>query len=120
VGELTAWQVLTGLGALLGIGAFTAAYFAGLLNALLPSPARLGGLMRQRDLPMPAGERFVVLVADLQGDDAEKSHTRHVAAALAPYRGPDVQRIAPGWNGRSEAATSSRGGRCSNSAGATS
>jgi hypothetical protein len=58
-------------------------------------PARAGRKARLRDLPLPAGERFVVLIADLQDDDAEKSHTRHVVVALAPYRGLDVQRIGP-------------------------
>ena len=53
-------------------------------------------LIRQRDLPLPAGERFVVLIADLQGDDDERTHTRHVAAALEPYRGLEVIPIGPG------------------------
>ena len=94
--EWSAGQVIAGVAGVLGLGAFVAAYSRGLLDALLPSPARLAGLIRRRDLPLPAGERFVVLIADLQGDDATHSHTRHVAAALEPYRGLEVVRIGPG------------------------
>jgi hypothetical protein len=96
VTEWSAWQVIAGLAGVLGVGAFVAAYFSGVLNALLPSPARLAGLIRQRDLPLPAGERFVVLIADLQGDDDKRTHTRHVAAALEPYRGLEVVPVGPG------------------------
>jgi hypothetical protein len=96
VGDWTGWQVLAGLAGVLGVSAFVAAYFSGVLNALWPSPARIAGLMRQRDLPLPAGERFVILIADLQGDDEKRTHTRHVAAALEPYRGLDVIAVGPG------------------------
>jgi tetratricopeptide (TPR) repeat protein len=98
VGDWTVGQVLAWLGGALGLGALAAWWFREFLLAYLPSlnPARVGRKALRRDLPLPAGERFVVLIADLQGDDAEKSHTRHVAAALAPYRGLDVQRIGPG------------------------
>jgi tetratricopeptide (TPR) repeat protein len=96
VGDWTAGQVLTGLAGVLGVGALVGWYFRETLKAYLPSPARLAGLIRQRDLPLPAGERFVVLVADLQGDDDKRTHTRHVAAALEPYRGLDVIAIGPG------------------------
>ena len=96
--EWTAGQVIAGLLSVLGIGALIAWWFREFLVAYLPrlNPTRVGRAARGRDLPLPSGERFVVLVADLHGDDAEKSQTRHVAAALAPYRGLDVQRIGPG------------------------
>jgi tetratricopeptide (TPR) repeat protein len=98
VAEWTAWQVTKGLAVVLGVGALIAWWFREFLVAYLPrlNPARVGRAARRRDLPLPSGERFVVLIADLQGDDDEKSQTRHVAAALAPYRGLDVQRIGPG------------------------
>jgi hypothetical protein len=95
---LTSWDVLVWIGGVLGLGALVAWYFQEFLKAYLPklNPARMGRLAQQRDLPLPSGERFVVLIADLQGDDEQKSHTRHVAAALEPYKGLDVQRIGPG------------------------
>jgi hypothetical protein len=98
VEALTSWDVLAWIGGVLGLGAFVAWYFQEFLKAYLPklNPARMGRLAQQRDLPLPSGERFVVLIADLQGDDQEKSHTRHVAAAPRPYKGLDVHRIGPG------------------------
>ena len=95
---MTAWQVLAGLAGVLGISAFVAWWFREFLLAYLPwlNPARAGRLAQQRDLPLPAGERFVILVADLQGDDDKRTHTRRVAAALEPYRGLDVTPIGPG------------------------
>jgi hypothetical protein len=82
----------------LGLGALAAWYFKAFLRALLPNlaPDRLGRRARQRDPPLPKGERFVVLIADLQGDDEQNSQTRHVAAALAPYEALDLVRIGPG------------------------
>jgi hypothetical protein len=88
--EWSAWQAIVGLAGILGVGALAAWYFQETLKALLPSPQRLAGLMRRRDLPLPTGERFVVLIADLQGDDDKRTHTRHVAAALEPHKGLDV------------------------------
>ncbi len=98
VGEWTAWPMIAWLAGGLGLGAFVAWWFREFLLAYLPwlNPARAGRLAQQRDLPLPAGERFVVLIADLQGDDDERTHTRHVAAALEPYRGLEVIPIGPG------------------------
>jgi tetratricopeptide (TPR) repeat protein len=98
VAEWSAGQVIWGLGGVLGVGAFVAWWFREFLLAYLPwlSPARAGRIAQRRDLPLPAGERFVVLIADLQGDDAARTHTRHVAAALEPYRGLEVVPIGPG------------------------
>jgi hypothetical protein len=96
VAELISWQVITAALGVLGVGGLIAWYFGETIKKLLPSPDRLAGLIRRRDLPLPKGDRFVVLVADLQGDDESKSHTRHVVRALEPYRGLDPQRIGPG------------------------
>ena len=98
MGDWTAWQVLTGLAGVLGLGAFIAWWFREFLLAYLPwlNPARAGRIAQQRDLPLPAGERFVVLVADLQGDDDKRTHTRRVVAALEPYRGLKLTPIGPG------------------------
>jgi hypothetical protein len=94
--EWSVWQVLAGVAGVLGLGAWAAWYFRETLKEFVPSPQRLAGLIRQRDLPLPTGERFVVLIADLQGDDDKSTHTRHAAAALEPYRGLDVIRVGPG------------------------
>jgi hypothetical protein len=90
------WQGLVGAAVLLGLGAIFRSYLAGILRHLLPTESRLARLIRQRDLPLPAGERFVVLIADLQGDDDRRTHTRHVAAALEPHRGLEVVLLGPG------------------------
>jgi tetratricopeptide (TPR) repeat protein len=95
VAESTAWAVVAGLAGVLGIGALFRDYLRKIVEDRLP-PGRLSGLIRQRDLPLPAGERFVVLIADLQGDDDKRTHTRHVAAALEPYRGLEVVPVGPG------------------------
>jgi hypothetical protein len=55
--EMGAWQIFAGLAA--GVGALVGWYFRETLKAHLPSPVRIAGLIRQRDLPLPAGERFV-------------------------------------------------------------
>ena len=94
--ELSAGHVIAGVATVLGVGALVGWYFQETLKALLPSPQRLAGLMRRRDLPLPTGERFVVLIADLQGDDDQRTHTRHVAAALEPHQGLDVVRVRAG------------------------
>ena len=65
MGELSVGKVIAGVAGVLGVGTLLAWYFQETLKALLPSPQRLAGLMRRRDLPLPTGERFVVLVADL-------------------------------------------------------
>jgi hypothetical protein len=105
--------VVVGLAGVLGIGTLFRNYLRKIVEDRLP-PGRLPGLIRQRDLPLPAGERFVVLIADLQGDDDKRTHTRHVAAALEPYRGWRWCHSARGRNGASKAATPSRPkrGRC--------
>jgi hypothetical protein len=90
--EWSARRVIVGLAGILGL----AWYFREILKRLLPSPEVLAGLIRRWLLPLPTGERFVVLLADLQGDDDMRTHTRHVAAALEPYRGLDVVRVGPG------------------------
>ena len=95
VNEWTAWAVVIGLAGVLGIGTLFRNYLRKIVEDRLP-PGRLPGLIRQRDLPLPAGERFVVLIADLQGDDDKRTHTRHVAAALEPYRGLEVVPVGPG------------------------
>jgi tetratricopeptide (TPR) repeat protein len=92
--ELSAGQVIGGV--VVGAAALAGWYFQETLKALLPTPQRLAGLMRRRDLPLPTGERFVVLIADLQGDDDKRTHTRHVAAALEAHRGLDVTPVGPG------------------------
>ncbi len=94
--EWSAGQVIVGLVGALGIGTLAGWYFQETLKALLPSPQRLADLIRRRDLPLPTGERFVVLIADLEGDDDKRTHTRHVAAALQPHEGLDVTRVGPG------------------------
>ena len=94
--EWSAGQVIVGLVGALFIGTLAGWYFQETLKALLPSPQRLADLIRRRDLPLPTGERFVVLIADLEGDDDKRTHTRHVAAALQPHEGLDVTRVGPG------------------------
>ncbi|MGH6920249.1 MAG: hypothetical protein ACREJ0_21395, partial [Geminicoccaceae bacterium] len=85
--EWSTGQVIIRVLGVLGVGALVGWYFQETLKALLPSPQRVAGLMRRRrDLPLPTGERFVVLIADLQGDDDKRTHTRHVAAALEPHQ----------------------------------
>jgi tetratricopeptide (TPR) repeat protein len=98
VADVTVWQTLGAIGGVLGLGALVAWYFREFLLAYLPGlhPARAGRKAQQRDLPLPKGDRFVVLIADLQGDDDQKAHTRHVARALDPYAGLDLVRIGPG------------------------
>jgi tetratricopeptide (TPR) repeat protein len=94
-GRSTSWQAIAGALGVLGVGGLIAWYFGEIVKRLVPVD-RIFWWIRRRDMPLPRGDRFVVLVADLQGDDESKSHTRHVVRALEPYRGLDLQRIGPG------------------------
>jgi hypothetical protein len=96
VGDWTVGQVLAWLAGVLGLGAFVAAYFKGLLDALLPSPRRIARWMKGRDVPPAPGTHFTVLIADLEGDDERLSQTRHVEAALDGHEGLEVVRIGAG------------------------
>ena len=96
MGEWTAWQVLAWLTGVLGVGAFVAAYFTGLLNAILPTPRWTARRLKSRDVPPALSTHFTVLIADLEGDDERFSHTSHIEAALDGHEGLEVVRIGPG------------------------
>jgi tetratricopeptide (TPR) repeat protein len=96
VDEWTPGQAIVRFLGVLGIGAFVTAYFAGLLNALLPSPARLLRWLKSLFVTRAPGTHFTVLIADLEGDDERFSQTSRIEAALDGHEGLEVVRIGSG------------------------
>jgi hypothetical protein len=80
---------------LLGLGSFVAgfagAWFTGLLNRVLPSPSAtlvwiVEGVKDLRRI-RPSPNKFLILVAQLDGDDPKGTHTRAVARAFQGQSG---------------------------------
>ncbi len=66
------------------------------LKQILPARWQVGRWLRQHDLTRPDPGRFRILLADLAGDDPERSHSSHLANALAEQSGLAVLQIGAG------------------------